>query len=96
MNIDLLGAALALVGGMILGVAYFGALWSVVRSLPDARQPGLRLAGTTTARLAVAMLAFYLALQAGLANLVACLLGFAAARVAVLGWVTRRTGTAGG
>lgn len=39
--------------GVVLGGLYFGALWLTVRRIPDARRPGLLVAGSYAVRLGV-------------------------------------------
>lgn len=70
--------------GGALGAAHFGSLWWVVRRLPSRRRPGLWLAGSTAARFAFTVPVLLLTLWHGWQSLVACLVGFLAARTVLV------------
>lgn len=75
---------LVLTAGVLLGIAWFGSLWLVVRHLPNASRPGLWLAGGALARFAAFLSALW-ALTAGHGPAVAvCLAGFIATRTAAV------------
>lgn len=82
---------LAFTGGAGLGIVFFAGLWWTVQRLARARRPALLLAGGLLLRMALALGGFYLAARTGWRPLLACLLGFMLARVAVAGW-TRPAG----
>jgi F1F0 ATPase subunit 2 len=73
-----LAAAAAL--GLILGGAYFGALWWTIGRLPGTSRPTFWLAGSFIVRISLAMGAFYLLLLQGVSALAAALVGFLLAR----------------
>jgi F1F0 ATPase subunit 2 len=80
----------AFAGGVALAILYLTLLWITVRRLPQLQYKGLWLAGTAVARLAALMLAFYWIMDGQWQRLLACLVGFILARLAVTAWV--RTG----
>lgn len=76
---------IALVVGMALGWVYFQALWVTVAQLPMRRRPGLCIAGSLILRLGLVLGAFvWLARWGGWPALVVGLLGFIAARTALV------------
>jgi F1F0 ATPase subunit 2 len=76
---------LALVAGVGLGTLFFGGLWWTVNRLVRAPRPGRLLAASLLLRMALALGGFFLSARAGGRPLLACLLGFMLARVAVAG-----------
>jgi F1F0 ATPase subunit 2 len=76
-----LGAA-GLLGGM-LGAAFFGGLWWTIRKGTISAQPALWFLGSLLLRMGVVLAGFYYVGQGRWERLVACLLGFLLARLAV-------------
>ena len=76
--------ALSLAGGGLLGVMYFGGLWWTVRRGVSSAFPGLWFSVSLFLRLGAALAGFYLASRLGAGALLACFLGFIAARMAVM------------
>jgi F1F0 ATPase subunit 2 len=72
--------AAAAVLGLMLGGAYFGALWWTVRRLPRTPHPGLWLGGSFAVRISLTLGVFYLLLQQGIGLLAASMFGFLLAR----------------
>lgn len=72
--------AAAVVLGLMLGGAYFGALWWTIRRLPGVSRPGCWLVGSFVVRISLTMGAFYLLLLQGVVRLAAALIGFLLAR----------------
>lgn len=73
----------ALLGGALLGLFYFGGLWITVRSLTDSRHPGLLTMGSFLARMFITLAGFYVLMGGQVENLLAGLLGFLLARQAL-------------
>ncbi len=73
-----------LVGGVALGLIYFGGLWMTVRRLPSARFPALLLLVSAIGRGAVALLGLYALAGPRWDGLLAGMAGFAVARVALV------------
>lgn len=70
----------AFAGGMVLGLAWFGILWAVVRRLPEARNPALLAAGSFLVRMAVLAAGLVLVMDGSRIRLAAALAGIIAAR----------------
>ncbi|WP_185827438.1 ATP synthase subunit I [Halomonas nitroreducens] len=80
------GLMISLLTGFGLGLAFFWGLWLTVRSLGEARHPGLRVAVSLLLRLALAVAGLlWLVRLAGLGGGLAGALGFTLAR-----WVVAR------
>lgn len=75
---------LALVAGLILGGIFFGGLWWTVRRGVTSRRPALLFTGSLLLRLAIVLGGFYLVAGHSWQGLLACLVGFTIARLAVL------------
>lgn len=79
---------LAWVAGSVLGMIFFGGLWWTVRKSVSSRQPALWVFGSLLLRMSVALAGFYFVSGGQLKPLMACILGFFLARLAVT-WLTR-------
>jgi F1F0 ATPase subunit 2 len=86
--IEWIWIALALLGGALIGLFYFGGLWLTVRALPKAGNPGLLVMGSFVGRTAVSLLALYLLMDGRWERLLAGMAGFLVARY----WMVRRYG----
>jgi F1F0 ATPase subunit 2 len=75
--------ALSLLAGILLGAFFFGALWWTIRSSPPSQWSGLLFSASLLVRMAVAITGFYLVSHGEWRKLVACLVGFLLARIAV-------------
>ncbi len=82
--------ALAAVGGVALGVFFFGALWWTVRHLPEVRHPALLVFVSFLGRTAAVLAGFVLMSGGRWERVLACLAGFVLARQLLV----RRFGTA--
>jgi F1F0 ATPase subunit 2 len=80
---DLLPAILALPAGAALGFIFFGGLWWTVRKGLTSKWPALLFLGSLLLRAGVAVAGFYLVGHGHWERLLACLLGFIAARLIV-------------
>lgn len=79
---------LACVAGALLGAFFFGGLWWTIRKGVTSQQPALWIFGSLLLRTSVALVGFYFVASGHWQRLVACLLGFVLARLAVT-WLTR-------
>lgn len=86
-----LALALAWVAGTGLGAIFFGGLWWTVRRCVVSRRPSLWLLGSLLLRMSIALAGFYFVGHRNWERLVACLIGFVMARLAVM-WLTRSPG----
>jgi F1F0 ATPase subunit 2 len=82
MNEPLLLAGDLLVGAL-LGAFFFGGLWWTIRSSSPSQWSGLLFSASLLFRMAVAVTGFYLVSHSDWRKLVACLVGFLLARIAV-------------
>jgi F1F0 ATPase subunit 2 len=89
---------LLLLGGLALGIVFFGGLWLTVRALPSARYPTALAIASFWGRTALVVAAFTCAFTHGWQSVLACLLGFVAARLLMARWIPYRnvTGRAAG
>jgi len=85
---EALTLALAWMAGAALGAIFFGGLWWTVRQAFSSECPALWFFGSLLLRMSIAMVGFYFASGGDWKRLLACLLGFAMARLAVT-WLTR-------
>jgi F1F0 ATPase subunit 2 len=85
---DLLALVLASIAGLLLGAIFFGGLYLTVRQGVSSQSPALWFFGSLVARMGIALAGFYFASDGSWQRLVACLLGFVVARLAVT-WLTR-------
>jgi len=75
---------LALFGGVLLGVLFFGGLWFTVRQGVVSKQPALWFFCSLLLRTAIAVLGFYFVMHGDWRRLLACLLGFLLARIGIV------------
>ena len=81
---DALTLALACAAGGGLGVLFFGGLWWTVRRAVSSPLPALWFAGSLLVRTVAVVIGLYLVSRGDWKRLAACLVGFLAARVAVM------------
>ena len=79
---------LAIVWGVLLGLLYFGGLWTTVRRLPGVSRPKTLLVSSFLVRLALVLAGMWWILQSDLVAFFLCLLSFFLVRVVM----TRRFG----
>ena len=80
---DTLSLLLALIGGVLLGAIFFGGLWWTVRKGVSSEQPVLWFLGSLLLRTGIALAGFAFFARGHWQRLLACLLGFIAARLIV-------------
>lgn len=80
---ETLTLALALAAGVLLGSIFFGGLWWTVRKGVSSRRPMLWFLGSLVLRTGMALAGFYVVADGRWNRMVACLLGFIAARLIV-------------
>jgi len=81
---ELIFLALALGAGLLLGAVFFGGLWWTVQQGVSSRSPAWWFFASLVLRMGVALAGFYLVGRGDWKKLVACLLGFMAARSIVM------------
>jgi len=75
--------SLAFIAGLALGAVFFGGLWWTVKKGLTAKKPALLFLGSLLLRLAVILCGFYFVGGGQWQRLVACLIGFILARLAL-------------
>jgi len=81
---NILGLALALAAGLVLGALFFGGLWWTVRKGIFSKSPALWFLGSTLLRTGIVLAGFYFVGRGNWRRLVVCLLGFIVARFIVM------------
>jgi F1F0 ATPase subunit 2 len=81
---EFLMLALACAAGVGLGVLFFGGLWWSVRRAVSSRLPALWFAGSLLVRVGVVLAGLYVVSRGDWKRLAASLVGFLAARMAVM------------
>jgi F1F0 ATPase subunit 2 len=76
--------ALAAVAGALLGAIYFGGLWWTARRGSTSPRPAPWFLGSLMVRMAIVLPGFLAVADGQWARMLACLLGFVAARTAVM------------
>lgn len=82
-----------LLAGFGLGLFFFWGLWRTVRMLPASRHPALLAVASFWARAAVVAAGLALISSRSWVDTVACLIGFAAARMVLIRWIPSRRWT---
>lgn len=85
---DPLTLILACAAGVALGTIFFGGLWWTIRKGVTSPRPAIFFLTSVVLRMAIALVGFYFVSGGQWQRLLACLLGFVAARLAVT-WLTR-------
>ena len=67
--------------GLVLGALYLGALWLVLRHLPQARNPSLWILGSAAGRIGLLLAGWYWVSGGRWDGLLACLAGFLLVRI---------------
>lgn len=74
--------------GLVLGAVFFGGLWWTIRKALASPRPALLLISSAVIRMSVVVAGFYFSSDGQWQRLLACLVGFIIARLAVT-WLTR-------
>jgi F1F0 ATPase subunit 2 len=80
----------ALVGGLFLGLFFYGGLWWTVNRLPTSGQPALLAIGSFVVRTSLTVLGFYLIMDGQIDRIVVSVIGFLLVRTLLV----RRLGPA--
>ena len=84
---------LPLLGGMLLGIVFFGGLWWTIRQGISSDAPALWFFASVLIRTGICVSGFYLIAQGDWRRLLICVAGFFAARIAVTMLTRVRVGT---
>ena len=74
----------AFIGGLALGILFFGVLWLTVKKAVTAKIPALWIFGSFFIRTGIILVGFYFISSGNLKRLVVCLVGFMIARFLVI------------
>ena len=85
---EALTLTLSSMAGAALGAIFFGGLWWTIRKACASERPALWFFGSLLLRMSLVLVGFYFVGRGNWQRLVACLLGFIVARLAVI-WLTR-------
>jgi F1F0 ATPase subunit 2 len=80
----ILRLAFDVMGGILLGLFFYGGLWLTVRRFPTTHHPLALALGSLLLRMSITLAAFYLVIDGQWQNAVAALIGFTAARVLIV------------
>lgn len=75
---------LAWAAGLGLGLFYFGGLWLTIRRLPESKGPAALVLGSFVVRTALVLVGFYFVMGGRWERMLACLVGFMMARLALV------------
>lgn len=78
----------AFTAGLALGTIFFGGLWWTIQKGASSSRPAILFLTSAVLRMAIAMIGFYFVASGHWQRLLACLVGFLIARLAVT-WLTR-------
>lgn len=85
---DPLTLLMAFAAGIALGAVFFGGLWWTIRKGISSPRPATLFLTSAVLRMAIALVGFYFVSGGQWQRLLACLIGFITARLAVT-WFTR-------
>ncbi len=85
---DVLTLTLSWAAGLVLGGIFFGGLWWTIRKGVASPRPALWFLGSAVLRMGIALAGIYFVSGGQWQRLLACLMGFIIARLAVT-WLTR-------
>jgi F1F0 ATPase subunit 2 len=77
-------------GGLVLGLLFFGGLYASVDRLTTAKYPALMMLGSTVARMTVLLAGVYLLMQGEVRNAAAALVGIVIAKFGLIYLVKKR------
>ncbi|AWV96793.1 ATP synthase subunit I [Arcticibacterium luteifluviistationis] len=80
---------LAFIGGIALGLFFFGGLWFTIKKGVNAKIPAIWFFVSIVIRTGVVMIGFYYVSPAGWQGLIICLIGFIIARFVVTHFTKR-------
>lgn len=79
-----ISVVLALLGGLVIGVFFFGGLWVTIRRVEDVQRPGMALFASSVARMVIALVGFYILAWGRWERLLIAVIGFILARMIVI------------
>lgn len=76
--------------GLLLGVIFFGGLWWTIRKGLSSPRPGLLFLASAVLRMGIVVTGFYFISDHQWQRILACLVGFIMARLAVTLWTSNK------
>lgn len=73
---QLVGYAVPFLGGLLLGLFFYGGLWWTVRRLPESEQPALLTLGSFVVRTTATVLGLYLLMDGQIARVLVAMAAF--------------------
>ena len=86
---EMLSLLPAVIGGIVLGILFFGGLWLTVRKGINAKKPALIFMGSLFIRMGIVVMGFYYVGANSWQKMLACLGGFLIARIAIF-YITKK------
>ena len=80
---EMLNLLPAMLGGIALGILFFGGLWLTVRKGIDSKRPAFIFLGSLIIRMGIVIIGFYYVGANSWQMMLACLGGFLIARIAI-------------
>lgn len=87
---DILNTVLVFVGGIVLGILFFGGLWFTVKKMVNSKRAALWLFTSFFLRIGIALLGFYFIGFGNWQRILICLVGFIAGRFIVIHYTKAR------
>lgn len=80
---ELINMLPAFIGGIVLGILFFGGLWLTIQKALHSKKPALLFVGSFMLRMAVFLTGFYYVSQNSWQKMLVCLAGFLIARTII-------------
>jgi F1F0 ATPase subunit 2 len=80
---------LGFIGGIALGLVFFGGLYWSVNQLPRAKNPGLLMMASMLVRMAILLAGLYFVMAGELKNLLAAVVGVMVVKFVMIAWVRK-------
>jgi F1F0 ATPase subunit 2 len=87
------GLFLSVLGGLVLGTAFFGGLWWTVRRGLASSKAGLWFTGSFLLRTMIVIMGFWFIAQGDWRRMASCVAGFLAARIVMVRLTRLKAGT---
>lgn len=82
---------LGFLGGVVLGILFFGGLYWSVNKLPEVKHPGLLMMASLLLRMAILLAGLYLVMRGDIKNLLAAVVGVMLVKFVMIARVQKKT-----